>query len=273
MLASHADTSCCMLNLTAIPEQLRLWRYLPAPDLQFFVERYWIVSWSLPEQAPYRSENLPHPCVNLVMTHGQSKVFGAVRGKFAQPLQQHGLAFGIKFHPGAFYPFVKSPVSALTDTTIGCRDIFGVESSALEAMIDPTADHATMIARVEQFLHARLPEPDAYVDHIHKNRAIRRVDDIAAAFNLSKRTLYRIFSQYVGVGPKWAIKCYRLQEALQQIADGVADWPGLAVDLGYFDQAHFINDFKAIIGKTPGEYATELRAAQNARLASAALWP
>jgi AraC-like DNA-binding protein len=278
MLSSNTDQACCMLNLTADTEQVRLSRYLPAPDLRFFVERYWIATWSVLGSAPYYPENLPHPCVNLVVGQGQSNIFGVVRGKFSHPLHQHGLVFGIKFNPGAFYPFVNSPVSALTDATIRCRDIFGVESSALEAMINHSADHGTMITRVEQFLRGRLPEADSYValstqivETISRDRAIRRVDDIAARFSLSKRTLYRIFSQYVGVSPKWVIRCYRLQEALQQIVAGMVDWPRLAVDLGYFDQAHFINDFKAIVGKTPGEYATDRRAAQQAAGADAAL--
>lgn len=78
-------------------------------------------------------------------------------------------------------------------------------------------------------------------------------------FRVSKRTLQRIFSQYVGVGPKWVIKRYRLHEAADQLAGGnVVDWPRLALDLGYFDQAHFIKDFKAMVGRTPTEYARNL---------------
>lgn len=66
----------------------------------------------------------------------------------------------------------------------------------------------------------------------------------------------RIFSQYVGVSPKWVIKRYRLHEAAEQLADDEAiDWPTLALDLGYFDQAHFIKDSKAIVGSAPAEYA------------------
>jgi AraC-like DNA-binding protein len=55
------------------------------------------------------------------------------------------------------------------------------------------------------------------------------------------------------------IKRYRLHEAAEQLAAGeVVDWPRLALDLGYFDQAHFIKDFKTIVGRTPAEYAKNL---------------
>ena len=73
---------------------------------------------------------------------------------------------------------------------------------------------------------------------------------------MSARTLQRLFRRYVGVGPKWVLQRYRLHEAAERIADGYdGDWAALALDLGYFDQAHFIKDFKALVGCSPAEYA------------------
>ena len=70
------------------------------------------------------------------------------------------------------------------------------------------------------------------------------------------RALQRLFREYVGVSPKWVINRYRLHEALEQIAAGGAiDWSALALDLGYFDQAHFIRDFRRLVGVSPGAYA------------------
>jgi AraC-like DNA-binding protein len=121
---------------------------------------------------------------------------------------------------------------------------------------------------VEQFLRGRLPERDENVDLINQivdriiaDPTIHKVDALADQFHLGKRTLQRLFSQYVGVSPKWVIMRYRLQEAAEQLAGGaVASWPKLALDLGYFDQAHFIKDFKLIVGQTPMEYARNLGA-------------
>jgi AraC-like DNA-binding protein len=82
-----------------------------------------------------------------------------------------------------------------------------------------------------------------------------KVDDIQRQFNLTIRTLERLFSRYVGIGPGWVVRRYRLYEAAEKLDKGViADWPRLAADLGYFDQAHFIKDFKKMIGVSPGEY-------------------
>jgi AraC-like DNA-binding protein len=57
------------------------------------------------------------------------------------------------------------------------------------------------------------------------------------------------------------IKRYRLHEVVEQLASGaVMNWTQLALALGYFDQAHFIKDFKAILGKSPAEYAMNIGA-------------
>jgi AraC-like DNA-binding protein len=69
------------------------------------------------------------------------------------------------------------------------------------------------------------------------------------------RSLQRLFSRYVGVSPKWVIRRYRLHELLEQMHSGRhLDWAQVAIDLGYFDQAHLINDFKSITGYAPTEY-------------------
>ena len=84
--------------------------------------------------------------------------------------------------------------------------------------------------------------------------AITRVEDLCALAGCSKRTLQRLFREYVGVTPKWVLQRVRLHEAADRMADGEHDWPRLALELGYFDQAHFIKAFKAAIGLSPGDY-------------------
>ena len=65
-----------------------------------------------------------------------------------------------------------------------------------------------------------------------------------------------LFDRYLGASPKRVIARYRPHEAIARVQEGrVVDWTGLALSLGYFDQADFIKDFKAVIGVTPAEYA------------------
>jgi AraC-like DNA-binding protein len=255
-----------ILNPNAGATKFQLTRLLPAPALSYFVQHYWLIAWDLRDQGPYLQETLPYPSVHLVFEANRTGIYGVVTGKFARRLEDQGQAFGVKFRPGAFYPFLKSPVSRITDATISLEEAFDIDGSALELAIFAEASQERQKQIVEQFLHAHLPERDPAIDEINRivdciiaDRTITKVDDLVSRCNVGKRTLQRLFSQYVGVSPKWVIKRYRLQEAADQLADGtVVDWPGMALDLGYFDQAHFIKDFKTIVGRTPGEYARSL---------------
>jgi AraC-like DNA-binding protein len=255
-----------ILQAKTSESKFRLTRHEPSVDLNFFVQRFWVVKWDLRGQAPYRQENLPYPCVNLVFERGRSRIYGVVRRKFTRLLEGKGQVFGIKFRPGGFYPFLKLPVSQLTDGAISLREVFALDEQALERAILSLDHEEAMVALAEAFLRRRLPARDKtvelinqIVDAIQAERSIYRVNDLVSRFHLSARTLERIFQRYVGVSPKWVIKQCRLQEAAEQLANNpIIDWPQLAVALGYFDQAHFIHDFKTIVGQTPAAYARSL---------------
>src|ERR1700730_10361164 len=134
-----------ILNLKAGEKKFSLSRHQPAQDLAFFVERYWIVAWDLRGQEPYTQETLPFPCVNLVFEYNQSRVYGVETGNFARLLENQGRVFGVKFRPGAFYPFVKMPVSQITNDSIAFRDAFGMDSTALEDAILSREDEQEMV--------------------------------------------------------------------------------------------------------------------------------
>jgi AraC-like DNA-binding protein len=112
---------------------------------------------------------------------------------------------------------------------------------------------------------ARIPEPDPrvaeaseLVDLILQEPGIRTVDELVARSGLGKRTLQRIFNEYVGVSPKWVIRRYRLHELVEAIQAGDnPEWARLALDLGYCDQAHLIHDFKSITGVSPVQFRKE----------------
>ena len=116
---------------------------------------------------------------------------------------------------------------------------------------------------MEAFLRERRPPPDPTLDTIAaivttmlEDPAVARVDALAARHGMSTRTLQRLFRRYVGVSPKWVLKRYRLHEAAERIAEGRdGSWAATALELGYFDQAHFVRDFTALIGTSPARYA------------------
>jgi AraC-like DNA-binding protein len=147
--------------------------------------------------------------------------------------------------------------------------MFGAAGTALAAEIEATPDDRRATGVMEGFLRERRPAPDPNVELIARlaremlrDPGLTRVDELAARAELSPRSLQRLFRRYVGVSPKWMLQRYRLHEAAERVAEGrVDDWTGLALDLGYADQAHFINDFRALVGRTPGEYAAACREA------------
>jgi AraC-like DNA-binding protein len=241
----------------------QLSRYLPSPDIGYFVERFWLAKWDV--DTPYLQEHIPYPCVNIVFEDQVAGIYGVAESKSSRWLVGRGRAFGVKFKPGGFYPFYKSPVSTFTGRHLEVEAVFGKAGTELASIIPTLPDAETMIVCMENFLRDSLPHPDETVEEINRitdciieDRTIAKVDDITARFNIGKRTLQRLFSLYVGVSPKWVIQRYRLHEAAEQLAAGTSvDLLKLALDLGYFDQAHFIKDFKAIVGKSPGEYAKQ----------------
>src|SRR5690606_22157944 len=105
-----------------------------------------------------------------------------------------------------------------------------------------------------------------------EDRAIIKVEQLGERAGTSVRQLQRLFRRYVGVSPKWVIKRFRLQEAAELIEqDPATTWTEIAMGLGYFDQAHFIKDFKAVLGQTPAEYKAWPSAANGLRAEASGL--
>ncbi|HEU5347511.1 MAG TPA: helix-turn-helix domain-containing protein [Ktedonobacterales bacterium] len=264
MLAHHTTTRG-ILNPKAVERKFRLSRPLPSPDVRHFVEHYWIVSWDLRGEEPYTQETLPYPCAHLVFEANNTRIYGVMTGKFARTLEQHGQVFGIKFRPAGFHQFLRRPMSQITNRILRFEEIFSERGDELETAMLSRSDERAMVALAEQFLRVCLPEADEraamlnrIVERIAAQREITSVDELLASCDecaMSKRTLQRLFSEYIGVGPKWVIRRFRLHDAAGRIDEGDSvDWPRLAIELGYTDQTHFIKDFKAIVGRTPGEY-------------------
>ncbi len=81
------------------------------------------------------------------------------------------------------------------------------------------------------------------------------IKDISEQTGYSQKHLIQIFKESVGVTPKAFLKVIRFQKAIQQIEHQIAiDWTTIAYDCGFYDQSHFIADFKVFSGFTPAEY-------------------
>jgi AraC-like DNA-binding protein len=187
-------------------------------------------------------------------------VYGVPGQPFTRQLRGSGRVLGVRFRAGGFWGFWRKPVSDLTAKVVPAQEVWG--PSVDEVLSSVFSDQAIDREPVSRFLAALNPtrEPDAElagqaVDRALHDPSLVRVEDYAAALGLSVRQLQRLFQKYVGVSPKWVLRRFRLQEAAQTLDnDPAVSWTDLALRLGYFDQAHFVNDFKAVLGVPPGEY-------------------
>ena len=249
-----------VLHAHGARDKFSVGRFHPSEDLAPLVEHLWTVSWDLGEGPPHVQETLPDPSVHIVLERGASEVVGVLRGRFRRRLVGAGRVFAAKLHPGGFFPFVREPVVSFTDRRVPLGEVFDVDVPALEErLFAAAADEASMAIELEGLLRAQGAESD---DNVELAREI--VGQIAADSTITKvahlgrqtRALQRLFRRYVGVSPKWVIRRARLQSAAEALgASAEVDLVDLAAQLGYADQAHFVRDFRALVGTTPGAYA------------------
>lgn len=246
----------------------------PSSALSPFVDHYWLTRWDRRGVPARSAASLLDPCIHLHVQDGRAQVMGLVRGTFRMRIEGVGCVVGVKFRPGGFYPFVKRPVVEWTDRVVPAEDVFDqargpgsawatdLSGAAAECRGDAAAHAAIITTHLDAFLGARLPARDTaaelvadLVALIATSADLRRVTDLVNASGRSERTLHRLFARYIGASPAWVIRRYRLHAAAERLtACPPADVRAVAWELGYADQAHFIRDFRATIGVTPGAY-------------------
>ncbi len=252
---------CGVLRHSASPGRYCHTRHVPPGELGDWVEHFWLETWDFPDGASQTREVLPHPSVHLVFAPGRSRIYGVQMGRFARELHGKCRILGIKFHPGAFYPFLRKAVHSIANSSIVAARVFSSAQDAEEKILGCTNDQS-MVDTAARFLMANLPPADGNVkiarhavQQIVSDRNLTRVQHLVARSAAGERTLQRLFRRYVGTTPRWVIKRYRMYEALEHLTEGAPpDLTALAQNLGYFDQAHFTNDFKKLVGRAPSKY-------------------
>ncbi|MBM7806883.1 AraC-like DNA-binding protein [Geodermatophilus bullaregiensis] len=245
------------------------------PALEPFVERYWSVRWDRTGLPPFRSEVLSHPSVNLSVENGTEPRFGValpavllhgvVTRRFTVDLAGAGRVTAAKFRPGGWVAFGgRQPARDSTAPLSAPRLDPGALLDAVLAEEDDDARAAVLDAALAPLAPDPAPahlELQALLERMAADRTLVRVDQVAALAATSTRSLQRLFAGSVGVSPKAVLARYRLQDAAATIdAGGVDDLAGLAASLGWFDQAHFSRDFRAVVGVPPSVYLARARA-------------
>lgn len=173
----------------------------------------------------------------------------------------------VRFHPWGAAAFLPVPMHELAGRSVGLAAV--LETTGTRATLETldraleAPDDAARLRAVEALLLALLRErrPDGVlrraVGLLHRGEA-QSVGRLARDLGVGERQLERKFREWVGVGPKRFAGLVRFRRALDAMqADPGRAAAGLAA--GWFDQAHFIKDFRAFAGTTPEAYLASLR--------------
>ncbi|MCW3464392.1 helix-turn-helix domain-containing protein [Chitinophaga nivalis] len=192
-------------------------------------------------------------------------------GKITQPLAVRSLGkhtmLGIRFHAHSAAYFLREELWRFNDQIADLRDLLGEPVKTLHARLLEQPQLHRRIELIEQFLigrlalNARKADNITLIGQVIKEMQVStdtdRIEAVAVKHNISSRYLRKLFMQYTGVSPKLYHKINRFQLSLQLMNKNATSLTAITYDCGYFDQSHFIRDFKHFAGITPSEYAPE----------------
>ena len=240
----------------------------PTPPLRSFVECFWTLEGDGLIDGPPPERILPDGCVELILNFGDrflQHIDGEKRrqprnfivGQMTGPIliSASGLVrlLGIRFQPGGTRPFIDLPANEITDRVVELSHL----SRQFERSLLDACEHADKkIAAVDAFLVSRLkdgkfdPHLLALAGGIIERRGLVSVDQLASHAGVSSRQLERRFLQEVGLGPKLLARIVRFQQVFRAVESNPA-WAEVAIECGYYDQAHLIRDFNQFAQQTP----------------------
>lgn len=253
--------------------------YIPRPPLSEFVELLWYYE---ADEPPHGKERvLPTGAMEMVVnlrgdalrvydgekpdrlrSLGSSLVCGAHSGFFLIDTAVQARIMGVAFKPGGALPFLGLPSGELQDAHVPLDALWGRKAANSRDRLLEAGMVEAMFRVLERDLLARLDRPPtrhpAVAFALEEFRSVphgRTVSEVTARTGLSPRRFIQSFSEEVGLTPKLFCRVRRFQEALRLCAgEERIRFGELALACGYFDQAHFIRDFRAFSGLSPTAY-------------------
>ena len=262
--------------------------HVPGPPLSDFVELMWfgedyIVPHALERVMPTGDMslivNLYEDSTRVYDSTNQAKyktlngmiVVGAHSEFAVIDTAEQRSTMGAVFKPGGGFPFFKLPASELQHTNVELETLWGAEARYLrERLLAAKTPEAkfdiferALLAKIVKPLDPPHPAVRFAVGNFRRlpNQPISGVTD---QIGLSERRFIQLFAQHVGLTPKLFCRVQRFQKVLRHIARSASiDWTEIALSCGYFDQAHFIHDFRAFSGINPSSYVANKTDFQN----------
>jgi AraC-like DNA-binding protein len=254
-------------------------QYIPEAPLSAFVKCFWYWEGQPQKHAKERLMPSGEACVifNLrddairiydadnvgrYQAYGHSVFSGARTEGFVIDTLQQERTFGIAFLPGGSFPFFRQPASETENRSIELAALWGFAAGEIRERLLAARRVQDMFGVVEHQLLRRASRPIALHPAVRFAREqfcsvpnAATVTRVAEQTGFSQRRFIELFREQVGLAPKAFCRVRRFQHVLRSVYGAQeAKWTQLALDCGYYDQAHFNHDFRAFSGITPGEY-------------------
>jgi AraC-like DNA-binding protein len=251
--------------------------YAPSGDMANFIKCFWTLE-APADEHPEKQRIVPDGCMEMIFHYGDKYkqyldetsaiiqprcfVFGQITSPLdIAPTGATGI-FAVRFHPDGFTPFASQPIHAMENRAVPLEELFGQEGGQLANAVLKASGTPERIATVQGFLEQRLTLPQT-IDCIAKKSVAAmlelngqvQVDELSERLNINRRQLERRFASVIGLSPKQLAKIIRLQATLKMLDNKhFTSLTSLAYENGYFDQTHFIKDFKEFTGVSPSQF-------------------
>ncbi|XZF14021.1 helix-turn-helix domain-containing protein [Chitinophagaceae bacterium MMS25-I14] len=247
----------------------------PGTQLSTYIERYW--SWEneattrvyLPHIPPGVGIDLffhyknPFEIADKGVLPSSHLIFSGDKSCKILPAAQTGFLVA-RFRCSMFRNFTPVPLHQLADTFVDAYTIWGSEGKDLEEQIGSADSMGERIRLLEAFLYRQLGKYgrqskgwDTVVHTLYYHHEEARLNQLAKEMNISPRHFRRIFFEISGMTPKHFQQLCRFKTVLRQLLiNNDTSYLPVALEHGYFDQMHFIKEFKRLMNTTPSAFLT-----------------
>lgn len=246
------------------PSRLPQFHRLPPPEpAAELVQWFWIPEWDIGQGLSSRQELVSFPALNLVVEEQGVVLAGATTRASTRELTGRGWAVGALLRPAAAAALTETPAALVDREQVISAP--GLSEAVARAMSSGAGHRERAVALLCDWLCARVGEvtgpgrhANAMAELLMSDPAVRTPEQAATRLAVSVRTLQRMAHRHVGLSPAAMIRRRRLQEAAERIrSDPDANLATIAAELGYADQAHLANDFRAVLGFTASAYRAD----------------
>ncbi len=249
----------------------------PPGILQPFIKCFWTLE-APPQPVEEKQRIVPDGCMEMIFHYGDRYkqyrddgtfiiqprcfVFGQITSSLEiAPTGASGIV-AARFQPDGFIPFSSYPLSLMENKAVPLSELFDDGVKQLEEQVLNASSNSDRINFITEFLQKNLETPEAAdriiktsLDALLQSNGSMNVDDLADHLQINRRQLERKFSAAIGLSPKQFSKMIRLQSTLKAMQlKQYTSLTSLAYENGYYDQAHFIKDFKEFTGISPRKF-------------------